>query len=289
MHGVQVNRSVRTAARAAIGPIGGLLATYAFFVLTPWGRTFDSLSFHGRTGTGWSVLSADLMLLETISTVTLILALAAVVAVAALRGRRQLGVRAVAAVLGGVLSSEVLKFALPNIDHHTGQWHWLSLGSFPSGHAVIVTSISLAVLSICSDRWRRRLIGPLVAWSAIAATATVTVGWHRPGDVVGSLFLATAWHRVMSAGQPDERKLRSMLPARPLVARAGAVQGTAVLWWAGACALVLGAAVRGALRTEMYGQLYGSAALAYLLALTVLLAGVGLTVVATAEPEPARR
>jgi hypothetical protein len=277
---------IRERARAAAGPLGGLALSYAFFVLTPWGRAFDSLSVHGRNASGWSARSADLALLETISTGTLIAALVAVVLIAGLRGRWMVGVGAGAAVLGGVLSSELLKFVLPNIDHQTGQWHWLSIGSFPSGHAVIVTSISLAVLSISSDRWRRRLIGPLVAWTAIAATATVTVGWHRPGDVVGSLFLATAWHRALTVGQLKERRLRAMLPS------ASVSSSPAVLWWAGACTLVLGAAVRGALRDpsgELYGPFSGSVApFVYLLALALLLAGVAVTMIANDDPRATR-
>jgi hypothetical protein len=263
------------------------------------------------------------LLLETISTMTVGLALVVLVLVAGLRGRWHLGVRAVIAVLGALLSSEVLKYVLPNVNHWTGHWHWLSTGSFPSGHAVIVTSIALAVLSISSNRWRRLLVGPLVAWTAVAATATVTVGWHRPGDVVGSLFLATAWHRVMAVGQPHERRLRAMLPQIGLARLAPGLltkprntpefapkhpvwaQSTpsrlnpprltqpqftppwaALLWWAGSCAVILGAAARGVLRGELYGPFSaGVAPIAYLASLAMVLAGVGITVLMMTSSE----
>jgi hypothetical protein len=256
-------------------PLGGLALTYLLAMLTPWGRALDSLALNGRLGVGWSARTADLFLLEAISVVTLALALAALVVAGGLRGRWQLGLRNSAAVVGAILSAEALKHVLPSKNHWTGDWSWLSGGAFPSGHAVIVTSISLAVLSISSDAWRHRLVGPLVAGTAIAATATVTVGWHRPSDVLGSLFLATAWHRAMAAGQPADRRLRTMLPHTALP-RTG-------FWWAGACVLVLGAGLEGALTGTLYGRL---ATLAYLGSLSVLLAAVLVTLAVARQPQP---
>jgi len=288
---VAVVEHLRESARAAAVPIGGLALTYLLAVLTPWGRTLDSLSLYGRHGTGWSVRAADLLVLEAISVVTLTLALIALVLVSGLRGRWQLGLRSTAAVIGAILSAEVLKWVLPSHDQWTGEWSWLSGGSFPSGHAVTVTSISLAVLSISSDNWRRRLVGPLVAGTAIATTATVTVGWHRPSDVLGSLFLATAWHRAMRADQPADRRLRTMLPrgSRPRTVAARLQDrlpsAQTATWWAGACTLILGAALEGALTEIRYG---GIAAMAYLCSLAVLLAAVLVTIALALRPVPAR-
>src|SRR4051794_24816436 len=195
---------VRVGARAAAVSIAGLALTYVVALLTPWGRALDSLSSNGRSGTRWSVQAADLMVLETITVATLALALTALVVVSGLRGRWQLGLRSTAATLAAIGSAEVLKHILPRYNEWTGGWTVGHGGSFPSGHAVVVTSISLAVLSISTDRWRRRLVGPLVAGTAIVTTATVTVGWHRPSDVLGSLFLATAWHPALRAGEPAD-------------------------------------------------------------------------------------
>jgi membrane-associated phospholipid phosphatase len=311
---------LRTSVRAAALPVAGLFLTYLLAVVSPWGRTLDRLSSYGRNGTGWSVRAADLMVLETISVATLSVALAALVVVGGLRGRWQLGLRSTAAVIGAILSVEALKHLLPSHNQWTGEWSLISGGSFPSGHAVIVTSISLAVLSISSDSWRRRLVGPLVACTAIATTATVTVGWHRPSDVLGSLFLATAWHRAMRADQPAERRLRTMLP-RPALPRTAlprtalprtalprtalprtalprpALPRTALsrlqdrlpttrtaAWWAGACTLILGAALEGAVNGLRYGSV---ATLAYLCSLAVLLAAVLVTVAMGLRPVPA--
>jgi membrane-associated phospholipid phosphatase len=273
-----MSERVSHAARAACGPLVGLAAVYTVFGLTPWGRALDSLSYHGRIGAGWHVRAADLAVLETISTATLALALAAFVVLGGLRGRWSLGLRAGAAVLGAILSAEVLKFLLPGIDHTTGAWRWLTQSSFPSGHAVIVASVSLGLLSVSSEPWRRRLVGPLAAWTAIAATATVTVGWHRPSDVAGSLLLATAWHRALGPA-PGPRPARPLRPAPPSTAR---------FWWAGASILVLGAAVEGVLTGRTQGDV---APFAYVLALAVLLAAALLTLTPTRgdrDPGPAR-
>jgi membrane-associated phospholipid phosphatase len=262
---------VRAGARAAAVPLAGLAVTYVLAMLTPVGRSLDRLSSIGRFGTGWTVQAADLVVLEIISVATLGLALAALVTVSVLRGRRQDGLRACVAVLGAIVTAEGLKHVLPSQNPWTGEWSGFNGGSFPSGHAVVVTSISLAVLSISSARWRRLLVGPLVAGTAIAATATVTVGWHRPSDVLGSLFLATAWHRATVAWGPADRRLRTMLPEPAFAA----------VWWAGASALILGAAVEGALSGARFGRL---ASLAYVGSLTVLLTGVMVTIALGAPP-----
>jgi hypothetical protein len=128
-----------------------------------------------------------------------------------------------------------------------------------------------------------------VAGTAIATTATVTVGWHRPSDVLGSLFLATAWHRAMRADQPADRRLRTMLPrsTRPATARwqERLPSAQTATWWAGACTLILGAALEGTLAEIRYG---GIAAMAYLCSLAVLLAAVLVTLALELRPVPAR-
>jgi hypothetical protein len=276
-----VKASIRASATAAAGPICGLAATYVVCALTPWGRHLDLLAADGRFSTNHTVRMADQILLETISTATVLLALATLIVVGGLRGRWQLALRSTTAVLGALATAEVLKHLLPSEQEWDGRWRWLSPGSFPSGHAVIVTSITLAVLSVSSPAWRRRLVGPLVAGTAIAATATVTVGWHRPGDVVGSFFLATAWHRALGVRRPADLRLRAMLP-RP--AWSGLLSWRpAALWWVLACAIVLGAAAEGVLA----GHEGRRAPFTYLVSLAVLLAGALITVARSARLRPA--
>jgi membrane-associated phospholipid phosphatase len=185
--------SGRASARAAAVPVAGLVLTYGLATLTPLGRRLDLLATNGRFGAGWPVQAGDLLVLETVSVATFVLALAALVLVSGLRGRWELGLRGVLAVLGSILSAEVLKYLLPGQSRWTGQWSWIGGGTFPSGHAVIVTSIALAVLSISSDHWRRLLVGPLVAGprsrpprpspsvGTIPAMSSAACSWRRPG------------------------------------------------------------------------------------------------------------
>lgn len=274
---------IRKAAGATAGPLAGLLAVYGLAVLNPWGRRLDSLSWHGRFGAGWSLRAADLFVLEAISVASLALVLSGLVVLGGLRGNWGLGLRHTGAVVGALVSAEALKLVLPGTTLWSGQWRpWPSGGSFPSGHSVIVTSIALALLSISTDTWRRRLVGPLLAATAVATTATVTVGWHRPSDVVASLFLATAWHRAVSVSQSDERPLRTMLTS--LTRSARSVPGA--LWWAVTCVIVLGAAAPGVSAGLGRGYL---APLVYLVSLAVVLAGVLLTVALTPARPPSSR
>jgi membrane-associated phospholipid phosphatase len=275
--------------KAAAWPMAGFAVTYVLFQIAPWGRNFDLLSVHGRQGAGWRVRIADRLLLETISVATIAVVLLVVLVVAARRGRGREGMWSAGAVVGAILSVEILKPLLPGTAGRTGEWRWLtSQGSFPSGHSVIAAALTLAVLSVVSDRWRPVLVGPMLAWTAVAAAATVTLGWHRPSDVLGSFFLATAWHRACTCGRPAQRRLRAMLPsttaARERLSVAGVPAVPAVLWWGLACLLVLGAGVHGVLRGESVGHV---PALAYLTSLTLVLAGAGLTVAAM-RPTPVR-
>ena len=167
---------MRDGARAAAWPALGLAVTYVVAVLIPLGRRLDSVSVHGRFGATDGARAADLWLLEAISVTTLVLALAAVVLVGGVNGRWRRGLRASLATFGAVVSAEVLKHLLPGTSQWTGEWTWLTGGTFPSGHTAVAASVSLAVLSVCSAPWRRLLVGPLVAGTAITATATVTVG-----------------------------------------------------------------------------------------------------------------
>ena len=284
----RVRGSLRAGVRAAAFPIGGLMLTYVAAMLTPWGRSLDRLASHGRYGSGWSLSSADLVLLELISTATLTLALVVLVLVSGIRKQWGLGLRGVLAVVGSILSAETLKHVLPSQNRWSEDWSWFGAGTFPSGHAVVVTSLSLAVLSIASDGWRRRLIGPLAAATAIVTTATVTVGWHRPSDVLGSLFLATAWHQLTAVGAPADRRLRTMLlrvPLAPSPRWSGRWRGhlPTALWWAAASVLVLGAAIEGSTWT-WWARL---ASTAYVGSLTVLLAGVLVTITLAHQPAPA--
>ena len=280
--------------RAAAFPVAGLALTYVIFALTPWGRQFDLLAMKGSRTAGFRVRHADLVLLEIMSSVTIALALLVLVLVAGARGRWQLGLRATIAVAGALATTEVLKFVLPSRQFWNGQWRWLSIGSFPSGHSVIVASLALAALSISSEPWRRIVAGPLAAWTAVATTATLTVGWHRPSDVIGSFFLATAWHRACTAWQPAERGSRSTMrwPARPRWLNAPAERLpvlSGLAWWALACLLVLGAAAAGILQGRSQWGWYDHAPARlpqaiYVFALGLLVIGAGLTVLPSMRP-----
>ena len=301
--------TIRARAKAAAGPLCGFVVVYWFFALTRWGRALDLLTFHGRSGTGFHVRRADAVLLDTISTGTVLLALATLVVIGGLRGRRRLALRCTAAVLGAVESAEVLKHLLPSLNFWDQRWRWLNTGSFPSGHTAVVTSISLAVLSVSSPAWRQRLVGPLVAGTAIASTALVTNAWHRPSDVLGSFFLATAWHRALVVpglvdrepvgsepvgsekigSEPVGREPAAAGPWRLVRRRPFGVRlvgelpsEPATIWWTATCVLVLGAAVDGILTHPQYSR---RAAVVYFGALAVLLLGSLITIVIASARE----
>jgi hypothetical protein len=72
------------------------------------------------------VRTADLILLESISTGTIVLAVVVLVVVGWLRGHWRMGLRGTVAVVGALLSAELFKHLLPSRNEWTGQWRWLS-------------------------------------------------------------------------------------------------------------------------------------------------------------------
>jgi membrane-associated phospholipid phosphatase len=219
-------RTTRVLARvsAVLLPLVLLAGLWWLTTMTGWGRGHDFAAAEGRHVAGTGLLAVDWAVLDAVTVVSVGIGLLLVLVVGHRRHRTGLAVRAVLAVGGAAATSEILKLTLPL---PMGHGRFVSGGgSFPSGHTTVVAALTLALLSTCAPRWRSVLAAPLVALTVLASTATISVGWHRPSDVVGGLLVVAAWHRAL-VGRQRHRSL-------------GVV---AALGWAVTTALVLVSAV----------------------------------------------
>ncbi len=144
------------------------------------------------------------------------LAVGALAAVAAIRGRLRLALVPVVAILGAVGTSEVLKSWVLTRPDLLDQPEYSN--SFPSGHATIGLAVAWAAIVVAPPRARRSvaIVGTLIA--ALIGIATVAAAWHRPSDVVGGYLVATAWAAATLACWvalfPDRVDLRAITEAQ---------------------------------------------------------------------------
>lgn len=230
-----------------------LVTVWAVMAATPRGRSLDLAAYAGRLDAGHQLRLLDATLLNAITGVTAGLGLLTLALVGRWTRRGATAVRGIVAVAGATLSTELLKTVLPHARAADHVWTWAGGGSFPSGHTTIAASMSLAALTVSSTRWRRRLVGPLLAWTVLTGTATIAAGWHRPSDVLGALLMAALWHRLVEeTGRPSV----SLSGHLPVVRRFTAMikwSGPG-LWWTTATAAVLWGAVRQPIWSETLAE-----------------------------------
>lgn len=160
---------------AAISAVA-LVALYASITVVPRIAEADRSAFAGRLDSGSGLIVVERLALSTITIVTLSAGLLVVFVRAYQRTGRGPAVRIAGAVVGGVVSAELLKHVLPTaVSMSAGRF--AASGSFPSGHATIATGFALAVVSTLDAKLARRCWGPLVAWVSLARPAQ----WQRGG------------------------------------------------------------------------------------------------------------
>lgn len=177
---------------------GGLVATVAvvalgrFFVQDPRGLLADHAAFEGASlGRAQFQPVADLVL-GFVSVPFLLLATALAGAVAL--GRRRWGdaVRVIVIVVGANLTTQVLK-ALVERPDTTALTQFSLENSLPSGHTTVAASVAAIALVAAPPALRpwAALVG--AGYAALTGVATMSLGWHRPSDVLAALGVVAAW------------------------------------------------------------------------------------------------
>lgn len=181
-----------------------LTAFISYGVLsTSYGQVIDTILMEGmmrsaRQYAGFSTLITGLVSVPVLVGIGVLVAI-----VAAARRRATLAGRALGAVVGANVTTQILKdyvLTRPSLGVTTGV-----VNSLPSGHATVAVTLSLALI-VVAPQWFR---GPSAwigwAWTSLMSVSVMMEGWHRPSDVVTAALIAGAWALALS---PIERRPR---------------------------------------------------------------------------------
>lgn len=149
--------------------------------------------------------------LGNVSLGSIAVAVLVLVGVAVIRERYAAAAAAAALVLGANVTTQMMKALTERADHG-----YLTVESFPSGHATVVVSLVFAALLVAPDAARTTV--SLVGSGAITVTAAATLvaSWHRPSDIVGALLVCLVWGTtVLAAWSLLRGGMAGAAPARP--------------------------------------------------------------------------
>lgn len=229
-------RSPSRRATASISAVA-LIVLYALITFVPRVAAADRSALVSRLDSGSGLIVMERLALSTITIVTLSVGLLVVSWRTYRRQGRGPAVRIAAAVIGAVVSAELLKHFLPTAAGASPVGQIVAGGSFPSGHATIATGFALAVASTLNPKLARRCWGPLVAWVSLVAAGTVAAGWHRPSDAVGGVLLGVTWHSALVRRRAAD-EAEGVTVGRSRVGAPFSASTSGWGWWA-----VMGAAV----------------------------------------------
>ena len=181
-----------------------LTAFISYGVLsTSYGQVIDTILMEGmmrsaRQYVGFSTLITGLVSVPVLVGIGVLVAI-----VAAARRRATLAGRALGAVVGANVTTQILKdyvLTRPSLGVTTGV-----VNSLPSGHATVAVTLSLALI-VVAPQWFR---GPSAwigwVWTSLMSVSVMMEGWHRPSDVITAVLIAGAWALALS---PIERRPR---------------------------------------------------------------------------------
>jgi membrane-associated phospholipid phosphatase len=190
-------------------------------VQTTEGQRLDDAARGNLTsGSPTAVIDATSDLLDTISTASLFLLGAGIMAIALLRGRRLLALGAGVVVLGANLTTQLLKQEVGRPDLLPSS---LPNGSFPSGHVTVAMSLAMALVLVAPPALRWWAAGVGMAYAIGVGVAVVLLDWHRPSDVLGAYLVTVTWTALVAVAllsAPDAGGLAESRPRRPAGARA---------------------------------------------------------------------
>ncbi|MFL5827638.1 MAG: phosphatase PAP2 family protein [Thermoleophilaceae bacterium] len=224
-----------------------VLLIYVFALGTHAGRTVDRRTLlNGPAGPRWQeVHDASSHLVHTIDVSSLALAAVAIVGIALVRRLPGHALAAAVTIAGAIGTTEVLKPALGAIDPLGGNAARAIGSSFPSGHATVAMSVTLALLIVVPPAWRPAAAVLAALYSGVVGIGLVLVGAHFPSDVAGGYLVACAWAAAACAGLAEWTRRHPESDAVPS-SRAIAAGAAAALSVAFAIVLLVAlAAVRG--------------------------------------------
>jgi membrane-associated phospholipid phosphatase len=176
-----------------VAQAAALVALHRFFVGTELGQLVDTASLAGNVNGRDRILPLVVDVLNLVSVLSLAVATVAIGFIALARRRVGLALVAIMLIAGSNLTTQVLKkelFTRPDFDIDGVS---RVANSLPSGHTTVAASVAFALVLVLPQRLRG--IGGLIGagYAALTGVATLSAGWHRPSDAVGSYLVVGAW------------------------------------------------------------------------------------------------
>ena len=234
--------ATRLSAIAAALAVG----VYLIFVGTAVGREVDARLLGDALQGGWEQAAEGIQLV--LNPATAALAVVVLVWAAQRRGRRADGIRVALLVAATPVAARALKGLLGSLDPLAGERsRELGASFYPSGHAAVAMSLSLAALCVAPPHRRSTLAWAGGAWSAVIGLAVFADRDHHASDVLGGFLLAAVLAGVVAAlhrhRSDDSLRRRPVSTAEFAAALAGVAAAAAILSVALESLLPLGGAV----------------------------------------------
>ncbi|SEB65566.1 PAP2 superfamily protein [Paramicrobacterium humi] len=245
----------------ALGGVIGVIASFAFGVLTPVGqsveqRVLDSSSYAEHSP-----------LLAVVTVPNLAIACAVVVLIAIVRRRWADAAVAALLLVASNLLGQLLKYRVLDRPPLTSD-SLDAANTFPSGHTIAFASVLIGLVIVVPPVLRA-ILAPIVALVLGAvAVQLLAFGWHRPSDIVGGVCLVVAIAGVLMA-------LRTLRTPRVRMGRNPARPVGRVLLGVGVLAGIAAGVLAGLLSLNLLDDGWPVRALAFGVGVATVCVGVG--------------
>jgi membrane-associated phospholipid phosphatase len=181
------------AAAVGVAAAALLAAVYVLAVWTHTGQRFEDAVLNAVAG-GVNDRQAYLaqLILNTVRRASLAAAIAGILTLGWLGRRAYAGILAAGVIVAATLTTQVLQ-AVVERPILLSRGYRREDQSFPSGHAAIAMAVLAALVLVVPHRFRWYAVVVAAPGAIGVGLATVTVGWHRPSDVVGSDLIVLAY------------------------------------------------------------------------------------------------
>jgi membrane-associated phospholipid phosphatase len=171
----------------------GVFALWDFFVRSEHGQELDTIALTGNSIGQSRVSGVTDTVLNTMSVVSIAVAVAVVVFIALLRGRVATAVVTLLLIAGANVTTQLLKAGLYRPVYGVDKMRDAVGNSFPSGATTAAAAVVVALIFVLPAKVRglAALLG--AGFAALVGVATLSAGWHRPSDAIGALLVVGGW------------------------------------------------------------------------------------------------
>lgn len=186
---------------ASCAVLTGLISHIA--LATAYGQVIDTILMEGMMRSAGKYEAFSTLVTGIVSVPVMVVVGIVVAIIAAARRRPTLAGRALGAVVGANLTTQILKayvLTRPSLGVTTGV-----VNSLPSGHTTVAVTLSLALIVVAPPWLRSPASWIGWVWTSLMSVSVMMEGWHRPSDAITAALIAGAWALALS---PIERRPR---------------------------------------------------------------------------------